>query len=209
MQTVALMSDDELRVLDGALRSPGLGAASMDVCSLQGCATALVIGPRLIPPSKWLPWVWDADEGLAEPVFDSMALAAALTGEVMRLYNEVATAFAVEAPAFVPLFLRDPQHWRAGRWCAGFQQGIKLAYKDWSPLLVGAPMLFLPLNASDEAQTDAIAPAVLTIAAHWRAANAFAPGGPMPIRRDAAKLGRNDPCHCGSGLKYKKCHGLT
>ena len=22
-----------------------------------------------------------------------------------------------------------------------------------------------------------------------------------------AKLGRNDPCHCGSGLKYKKCHG--
>jgi hypothetical protein len=22
-----------------------------------------------------------------------------------------------------------------------------------------------------------------------------------------SKLGRNDPCHCGSGLKYKKCHG--
>ena len=22
-----------------------------------------------------------------------------------------------------------------------------------------------------------------------------------------AKLGRNDPCYCGSGLKYKKCHG--
>ena len=23
----------------------------------------------------------------------------------------------------------------------------------------------------------------------------------------APKLGRNDPCYCGSGLKYKKCHG--
>jgi SEC-C motif len=22
-----------------------------------------------------------------------------------------------------------------------------------------------------------------------------------------AKIGRNAPCHCGSGLKYKKCHG--
>jgi hypothetical protein len=22
----------------------------------------------------------------------------------------------------------------------------------------------------------------------------------------ATKTGRNDPCHCGSGLKYKKCH---
>jgi SEC-C motif-containing protein len=28
-----------------------------------------------------------------------------------------------------------------------------------------------------------------------------------PIRRDSPKIGRNDPCHCGSGQKYKKCHG--
>jgi preprotein translocase subunit SecA len=27
------------------------------------------------------------------------------------------------------------------------------------------------------------------------------------IRRDMAKVGRNDPCPCGSGKKYKKCHG--
>ena len=30
-----------------------------------------------------------------------------------------------------------------------------------------------------------------------------------PIRRDAAKVGRNDPCTCGSGKKYKKCCGVT
>ena len=29
----------------------------------------------------------------------------------------------------------------------------------------------------------------------------------MPIRRDAPKIGRNDPCPCGSGKKYKKCCG--
>ena len=34
-----------------------------------------------------------------------------------------------------------------------------------------------------------------------RAAAPAAGGGP------GAKLGRNDPCYCGSGLKYKKCHG--
>ena len=28
-----------------------------------------------------------------------------------------------------------------------------------------------------------------------------------PVRRDGAKIGRNDPCPCGSGKKYKKCHG--
>ena len=27
------------------------------------------------------------------------------------------------------------------------------------------------------------------------------------IRRDMPKVGRNDPCPCGSGKKYKKCHG--
>lgn len=29
---------------------------------------------------------------------------------------------------------------------------------------------------------------------------------PQPIRRQTPKLGRNDPCHCGSGRKYKNCH---
>jgi preprotein translocase subunit SecA len=27
------------------------------------------------------------------------------------------------------------------------------------------------------------------------------------VRRDEPKVGRNDPCPCGSGKKYKKCHG--
>jgi preprotein translocase subunit SecA len=27
------------------------------------------------------------------------------------------------------------------------------------------------------------------------------------VRRDEPKIGRNDPCYCGSGKKYKKCHG--
>jgi preprotein translocase subunit SecA len=31
---------------------------------------------------------------------------------------------------------------------------------------------------------------------------------PKPVRA-ASKVGRNDPCPCGSGKKYKKCHGAT
>jgi preprotein translocase subunit SecA len=30
-----------------------------------------------------------------------------------------------------------------------------------------------------------------------------------PMRRDQPKVGRNDPCPCGSGKKYKKCHGAV
>jgi len=30
---------------------------------------------------------------------------------------------------------------------------------------------------------------------------------PQTVKRDAPKVGRNDPCPCGSGKKYKQCHG--
>jgi len=30
---------------------------------------------------------------------------------------------------------------------------------------------------------------------------------PSTVRREAPKIGRNDPCPCGSGKKFKNCHG--
>ncbi|MEO6488168.1 MAG: preprotein translocase subunit SecA [Thermoanaerobaculia bacterium] len=35
------------------------------------------------------------------------------------------------------------------------------------------------------------------------------PSQPQTIKRADAKVGRNDPCPCGSGKKYKKCHGMA
>ena len=32
---------------------------------------------------------------------------------------------------------------------------------------------------------------------------------PEPVRRDVPKVGRNEPCPCGSGKKYKHCHGAN
>jgi len=29
----------------------------------------------------------------------------------------------------------------------------------------------------------------------------------VTVRRETPKVGRNDPCPCGSGKKYKHCHG--
>jgi preprotein translocase subunit SecA len=44
-------------------------------------------------------------------------------------------------------------------------------------------------------------------AASQSAAGITAKGGISPVSRKEAKVGRNDPCPCGSGKKYKKCHG--
>jgi preprotein translocase subunit SecA len=34
-----------------------------------------------------------------------------------------------------------------------------------------------------------------------------APEASQPYMRDGSKVGRNDPCPCGSGKKFKQCHG--
>jgi preprotein translocase subunit SecA len=38
---------------------------------------------------------------------------------------------------------------------------------------------------------------------------AQAPEPQRTVVREAPKVGRNDPCPCGSGQKYKKCHGAN
>jgi preprotein translocase subunit SecA len=40
-----------------------------------------------------------------------------------------------------------------------------------------------------------------------KAVDASASAEGQPARRNEPKVGRNDPCPCGSGKKYKKCHG--
>jgi SEC-C motif-containing protein len=39
----------------------------------------------------------------------------------------------------------------------------------------------------------------------WLFADGEQIAGP-PVKREEPKVGRNDPCPCGSGKKYKKCH---
>jgi preprotein translocase subunit SecA len=44
-------------------------------------------------------------------------------------------------------------------------------------------------------------------AASRSAAGVTAKGGVQTVVHKTAKVGRNDPCPCGSGKKYKQCHG--
>ena len=56
----------------------------------------------------------------------------------------------------------------------------------------------------------AAAAATATAPAAGQEGNGSASGGTNPatvVKADAEKIGRNDPCWCGSGKKFKKCHG--
>jgi preprotein translocase subunit SecA len=42
-----------------------------------------------------------------------------------------------------------------------------------------------------------------------QAGGSTANGNGSAPKRAGANIGRNDPCYCGSGKKYKKCHGAN
>ncbi len=73
-----------------------------------------------------------------------------------------------------------------------------------------------------QASFSAEDPEALALAAQATGGNTFShadeqPAGPIPssasneqaqtVRRDMPKVGRNEPCPCGSGKKFKHCHG--
>jgi preprotein translocase subunit SecA len=62
---------------------------------------------------------------------------------------------------------------------------------------------FVDLTRNIQRQKDQEMQTILT--AHTTANAGQSGDGPV-IRGD--KVGRNDPCPCGSGKKYKKCHGM-
>jgi tetratricopeptide (TPR) repeat protein len=61
-------------------------------------------------------------------------------------------------------------------------------------------------NAAGDLQTEEAAPAGQEGAAAVDASLASAPP-PAAVRREGPKVGRNDPCPCGSGRKFKRCCG--
>jgi uncharacterized protein len=53
--------------------------------------------------------------------------------------------------------------------------------------------------------TAALPAAIACIDDYWRIVRTPTP----TLRREGPKVGRNDPCPCGSGRKFKQCHGRT
>jgi len=70
-----------------------------------------------------------------------------------------------------------------------------------APRLVGAYLEFLGREGR-VANARHLANFALALAKEFPR---HAGGGGQPIRREAPKLGLNDPCPCGSGKKWKKC----
>lgn len=62
-------------------------------------------------------------------------------------------------------------------------------------------------NASGTAGVEGAAVAAAAAAREAAGQRAPAEAASQPVRRDMPKVGRNEPCPCGSGKKFKNCHG--
>jgi uncharacterized protein len=211
--------DFDLEGLEAFLTSDRAPDGSMQLPELDGFLTAIAIGPDLVMPSEWLPVIWGEDE----PVFESDEEIRSVLGAIMGRYDEILQTIQ-EPDAYEPLFFETlDRQVLAADWAAGFTAGLGLRPSAWRPLLeteegaeLLAPIIALlddedgkplvdvepdELAAVREAATNLIAPSVLLINNFWLARR----GTP----RRVAKIGRNDPCPCGSGRKYKRCCGAS
>ncbi len=142
-------------------------------------------------------------------------------------------AFQQDPAAFEPVFQRRIA-WDASGWCQGFLKAAQLFDAEaWAALWAKdvfkatgdadrtslvTPFLRLgdatgteitDQEGDAERWMDAIVPALVGIHAYWGKQKQTRASGrtSAPVRRASPKVGRNDPCPCGSGRKFKQCCG--
>lgn len=221
MDELAELSESQLR-LDQMLTE--LGEDGMSLSQLDGYLCGVATSPDPIAPDEWLPLIWGGDD------FDVPSVdLAEFTALVTQRHDEI-NAELTEG-RYEPLYEIDDDDeadvlWEI--WIIGFEAAMTLRLGAWEKLLKShqesqaqeaAFAIMSLLGATDPDQDEAEqndpefaafikdAPRIIPdiVAALYRAHRLTPPQ--TPIRSDA--VGRNDPCPCGSGLKYKRCHGAS
>ena len=201
----------------------------MNIEELDGFFAALVSGPETVLPSEYYPHVFGGtmEETCA---FDSLDHVNATLALLSRHWNTIAgTLYADEV--YLPLLLEDDKGVAlANDWARGFMRGVELRREAWANLIASdehggsiLPMLMLyhehdpdpemrpnPIGLEQREEIiNHMAAGLLQIYRYYlRQRQSSKPhASSRTVRRGATKVGRNDPCPCGSGKKYKHCHG--
>jgi uncharacterized protein len=223
------LSDTELEELDHFLLYGVDNDESMTLDTLDGYLHALAIGPQTLMPKQWLPKVWGEDSAMMPPM-DNIDQLNRIMGLVMRHYNSIIHGFEHKPQTVAPYW--DTYEYDIGKledaegWAHGFTEGVALNRAAWKPLFDSAEgqQWYRPIGLLGEEIFSAdqdeltktpeqreqlaqqIEDSLVNIHAFW-----------LPLReaiheretsqRLRTKVGRNEPCPCGSGKKFKKCCG--
>lgn len=214
------LTEVDLETLDAFLMSDQVPDDCMQLSDLDGFLTAVAIGPEMIMPSEWLPAIW----GDGEPEFETVEEAQRIINVIMVRYNDILHRLQGHPDGIEPLFWETSAgDVVAGDWAEGFMDGVALRKDSWYPLFHSdegaallAPILAFVHDPDDDAvpegtadeRAELHAAAAELIPSSVHAIDAFWKARRRSPRR-APKTGRNDPCPCGSGRKYKRCCGAN
>lgn len=207
--------------IDENIDTRGMDEGIFDTSTLDGFFTAIASGPIMIPPSQWLPAIW----GDFEPQWKDEKAFSTVFLLLTRQINSVVSHLMEQPDSFEPLFLERVVKGRTytivDEWCHGYMKGVALAPEQWHEDQVEMKILLTPiilfgteegwqrLKEFNEAETEnirtAITPNLREIHAYWLERKELDAPSSSPVRRSGPRIGRNDPCPCGSGKKYKKC----
>ena len=181
--------------------------------ALYGILAAVASHPSMnVTPGKWLPLI------LGSPGFADGEDPRAIVGLIMDAYNSTCADLEKQNIVIPPASQREALR----HWCQGYMEGMALD-EEWAAdsmavdmldpiqLLAGATLEGEASAAPDEVLADAVESAdvedaVLDAHGYFRELRLTTEvRNRTPERREKEKVGRNDPCPCGSGKKYKKC----
>ena len=186
---------------------------------VQGFMMALLSGPDALNPTNWLPEIL-GEESLfdAKERTEIERLVMAMAADMRMKLNEkiLPDLWFYEDEAGNPDFYT---------WCNAYLYALDIVPTDWFeavdqeefedlfyPIMALGGIydeeengeVILHLNEKELTQLESDLPHVLLdIYWYWQAII----NKPQTVRREGEKVGRNDPCPCGSGEKYKACCG--
>lgn len=220
------LNNEELNALDDLLLTIS-DDESMSVEEIDGFFAALACCPLPIPPIEYLGEIFGKPTDIVQNALPAADYARAVK-YIDRHRASVLGQLQLGA-SFAPILNTDDDgRALAYGWAIGFARGMGLRPDAWAPIEddedldeVFVPVMELVEEANEVGDEP---PESLTKADCDERINAMLDGvfdayqffkverdknlGPRePILRDAPKTGRNDVCRCGSGKKFKLCHG--
>ncbi|MGR6330304.1 UPF0149 family protein [Sphingomonas sp. XXL09] len=208
------------RRLDGALADLPV-EEPMLLTELDGFLTGLSVLPAAIPAMEWMAVIWGPEtDGI--PAFDDPLDVQWFAGAVAARRDEIVRDLARgRLQPIIDVDERDGEPlW--DDWIHGFAEAIALRPELWETMAdqprtatAVAGLETLIAVAREESELDSVAinalqeHAVAELKAAVQVLHAALPqaAAQSATAAPAAKVGRNDPCPCGSGRKHKRCCG--
>ena len=235
MKAPAYLDDAQIERLSDLLDQRAVPFKGLNLEALDGFLSALVVGPDPVAlPSEWTPIVWGGKPPRWDSETEATEVQALLMGHWNMVAARVRFGDDDLPDHLAPLLwlpeeaeAEHPDELDVGRdWALGFFTGVELREAQWDQWLdenewieqifglldqiasgeiLGEDPTAEPTPISYRERLEIVAglPGMLADLHHHRI-DALTPR--EPIRKDATP-GRNDPCPCGSGKKYKACHG--